>query len=213
MSVTFGPCPRMLLEAAWMCESCPFMNSLESLEEVLLARDCTLQEICGELAKLFGVRWSEIGILRLEGELLRFIHPAELNSAGCIPVSGSAVAAVTASTRRSVLHNNFANIPHHNVFELIKIKDPQSNNDDFARIQKLISAPILGQKDQLLGVMQVSRKGITPAAAGHDFNSQDVDRLEGVARRIGTLRPEILLAKLKEPRAKLELQNEQKKKP
>ena len=61
--------------------------------------------------------------------------------------------------------------------------------------------------------MQVSRKGITPAAAGHDFNSQDVDRLEGVARRIGTLRPEILLAKLKEPRAKLELQNEQKKKP
>src|SRR5205814_10484185 len=74
MSVTFGPCPRMLLEAAWMCESCPFMNSLESLEEVLLARDCTLQEICGELAKLFGVRWSEIGLLRLEGDLLRFIE-------------------------------------------------------------------------------------------------------------------------------------------
>ena len=186
------------------------MPGLESIEEVLLAKDCTLQQICLELASIFSVRCTEIGILRVEGELLRFIYPSELNSAGCIPLSGSAVAAVTASTKRSVLHNNFANIPHHNVFELIKIKDPQSNTDDFPRIQKLMSAPILGREDQLLGVIQVSRKGVTPSAAGCDFSAQDVDRLERVARRVATLRPEVLLSNVKEPRVRLELQNEQK---
>ena len=187
------------------------MANLESIEELLLAKDCTLQQICAELATLFNVRWTEVGILRVEGELLRFVHPAELNSAGCIPISGSAVAAITASTRTSVVHNNFANVPHHNVFELIKVKDPQANTDDFPRIQKLISAPILGDNDRLLGVLQVSRKGVSPAAAGRDFTREDVDRLESAARRVGTLRPEVLMAKLKETRLKLELQNDQRK--
>ena len=187
------------------------MTGLESIEEVLLAKDCTLQHICAEVATIFSVRRTEIGILRLEGELLRFIYPAELNSAGCIPLSGSAVAAVTASNKSSVLHNNFANVPHHTVFELIKVKDPQSNTDDFPRIQKLMSAAILDGEDQLLGVIQVSRKGVTPSAAGHDFSTEDVDRLERVARRIATLRPEILLSKVNEPHLRLELQNEQKK--
>ena len=49
---------------------------------------CSLEGIApstgspGELAKLFGVRGTEVGILRFEGELLRFLHPAELQSAG-----------------------------------------------------------------------------------------------------------------------------------
>jgi hypothetical protein len=187
------------------------MVSLESIEEVLLARDCTLTEVCTQLAGIFGVRLTEIGILRVEGELLRFVHPAELNSAGCIPISGSAVAAVTASTKTSIFHNNFANVPHHNVFELVKVKDPQAQSEDFPRIQKLISAPILGEHEELLGVVQVSRKGVTPSAAGPDFTPSDVDRLERIARRVGTLRPEVLLANLKKPRQKLELQNEQRK--
>jgi hypothetical protein len=188
------------------------MHNLEFLEEVLLAGDCTLDEVCLELAKMFAVRWTEVGVLRLEGELLRFVHPAELNSAGCIPVSGSAVAARTASAKTSVLHNNFTNVPHHSVFELIKVKDPKSNSEDYPKIQKLISAPILGEREELLGVVQVSRKGVSPSAAGPDFTTDDIRQLERAARRVALLRPEILSSDLKKPRWKLELQNDQQAK-
>jgi hypothetical protein len=188
------------------------MTSLEAIEEVLLGRNCTLDRISAELAKLFGVRCTEVGILRLEGDLLRFLYPAELQSAGRIPISGAAVAARTAATKRAELYNNFANVPHRTVFELVKLRDPEQKNDDHPRIQKLMSAPILGEQDQVLGVVQVSRKGVSPGAAGPDFTGEELQKLERTARRVATLRPEILLTDAKKPRWKLELQNEQKKK-
>jgi GAF domain-containing protein len=189
------------------------MKSLEAIEEVLLGRSCTLDRICAELAKLFGVRCTEVGILRLEGELLRFLYPAELQSAGCIPISGSAVAARTAVSKRAELYNNFANVPHRTVFELVRLKDPEIKTDEHQRIQKLMSAPILGEQDEVLGVVQVSRKGVSPGAAGPDFTGEELQELERTARRVATLRPEILLADPKKHRWRLELQNEQKQKP
>ena len=189
------------------------MTSLEAFEEVLLGRSCTLDRICAELARLFGVRCTEVGILRLEGELLKFLYPAELQSAGCIPISSSATAARTAVTKRAGLYNNFANVPHRTVFELVKLKDPELKTDEHQRIQKLMSAPILGGQDEVLGVMQVSRKGVSPGAAGPDFTGQELQELERTARRVATLRPEILLADTNQLRCRLELQNEEKKKP
>ena len=188
------------------------MESLEAIDEVLLGTDCTLDLICTELAKLFGVRSTEVGILRLEGELLRFLYPVELQTAGCIPVSGSAVAAKTASTKKAERFNNFANVPHRTIFELIKIKDPEIKEDEHPRIQKLMSAPILGAQDEVLGVVQVSRKGTSPGAAGPDFTDAELHDLERTARRVATLKPEILLTSPKKSRWRLELQNEQKKK-
>jgi len=70
----------------------------------------------------------------------------------------------------------------------------------------------VGEKDELLGVVQVSRKGVTPSASGPDFAAENVELLERVARRVATLRPEILLTTLKTPSFKLELHNEQQKK-
>jgi hypothetical protein len=189
------------------------MTSLEAIEEVLLGSNCTLDRISAELATMFGVRCTEVGILRLEGEMLRFLYPPELQSAGRIPISGSAVAAKTAATKRAELYNNFANVPHRTVFELVKLKDPEKKNDDHPRIQKLMSAPILGERDEVLGVVQVSRKGLSPGAAGPDFTGEELQKLERTARRLATLRPEILLTDAKKPRWKLELQNEQKRKP
>ena len=104
-------------------------------------------------------------------------------------------------------------MPHRTVFELIKLRDPEQKNDDHPRIQKLMSAPILGKQDEVLGVVQVSRKGLSPGAAGPDFPGEELQELERAARRVATLRPEILLTDAKKPRWKLELQNEQKKKP
>jgi hypothetical protein len=152
-------------------------------------------------------------MLRVEGDLLRFLYPAELQSAGSLPLSGSSVAARTAMTKKAELFNNFANIPHRTVFESIRLKDPESGNDDHPRIQKLMSAPILGEQDEVLGVVQISRKGVSPGAAGADFTAEELQELERTARRVATLMPEILLTDPKRPRHKLEFQKEQKRKP
>jgi len=205
------------------------MTSLEAIDEVLLGSDCTLDLICAELARMFGVRCTEVGILRLEGQLLKFLYPEELQAVGCIPISGSGVAARTAATKQAELYNNFATIPHRTVFELVKLKDPeikdpeakgneqlkndQTKEDEHPKIQKLMSAPILGEENAVLGVVQVSRKGVNPGAAGPDFLAKELHDLERIARRVATLRPEILLTTPKKPRWKLELRNEQKKKP
>lgn len=76
-----------------------------------------------------------------------------------------------------------------------------------------MSAPILGEQDEVLGVVQVSRKGVSPGAAGPDFTGEELQELERTARRVATLRPEILLTDPKKHRWRLELQNEQKQKP
>ena len=69
------------------------MKNLESIEDLLLEPGCTLDQICTELARLFTVRPTEVGVMRVEGEFLRFLYPAELQEAGRIPISGSGVAA------------------------------------------------------------------------------------------------------------------------
>lgn len=206
------------------------MIDLEPMEEMLLESGCTLDRICAEMARLFSVRSTEVGVLRVEGDFLRFLYPVELQEAGRIPISGSGVAAKTARTRKSELHNNFANVPHRTVFELIKLRDkdgglnkdgnfknkdaqPEPSADTPPKIQKLMSAPILGERKRVLGVVQVSRKGLHPAAAGPDFTTTELEDLERTARRVAILKPEVLLGEPKKPRYRLELENDQKKKP
>jgi len=189
------------------------MQNDATMGQLLFARSCTLEQVCVELAKMFGVQATEIGVLRLEGEFLRFLYPAELQVAGRIPVSGSAVAAKTARTKLAERFNNFASVPHRTVFELVRLKHPEAKQDEEQlRIQKLMSAPILGPQNRLLGVVQVSRKGPHPAAAGPDFTGEELGRLELTAKRLAMLRPEVLLGEPKRPRWWLELHNEQKKK-
>ena len=110
---------------------------------------------------------------------MHFLFPAELRTAGAIPVSSSAVAARTAQTKRAEVFNNFTQVNHFSVFELVKIGD--SGLDDQV-IQKLMSAPILNRTQKVLGVIQVSRKGARPAIAGPDFTPADLRKLESVAR-------------------------------
>jgi hypothetical protein len=190
---------------------------LESMEEMLLENSCTLDRVCAELARAFNVRSTEVGVLRIEGDFLRFLYPVELQEAGRIPISGSGVAAKTAREQKAELYNNFAHVPHRTVFELIKLKDteaksePEPADDAPPKIQKLMSAPIKGEEKGLLGVVQISRKGHHPAAAGPDFTDEELEALERTARRVAILKPEILLGAPKKPRGRLELQNEQKK--
>jgi len=168
----------------------PARASNASVEHVL-AQATTPQQFCAALAKLFGVRPTEVALMRLEKGLLNFVHPEQLKTAGSIPVSSSsAVAAHTASTKKTELFNAFVKVKHASIFESVKLNNPES--EDVERtgqnaIQKLMSAPILDGQRKVLGVVQVCRKGFDPATAGPDFSSDDLQQLELAARVLSNL--------------------------
>jgi hypothetical protein len=145
--------------------------------------DSTPESICACVAKIFHVRETEVGLLELGGRLLNFLYPAELRTAGAIPLSSSAVAARTARTKQAELFNDFTQVKHFSIFELVKLGD--TGLDEV--IQKLMSAPVLAKNGDVIGVIQVSSKAPRPAAAGPDFTPDDLRKLESVARFVGRL--------------------------
>ena len=154
----------------------------QALEQVL-EQNPTAEDFCAELAKVFHVRQTEVALLRLDKTLLKFVYPAELATAGSIPISSSnAVAAHTATTKTAEIFNTFAAVKHASIFESIKLTDPQAL-DRFQQppIQKLMSSPVLNQ-GKLVGVIQISRKGQDLESAGPDFTAQDLQNLGRAAK-------------------------------
>ena len=146
----------------------------------------TPESVCASIAKIFGVKETEVALLALSGSLLNFLYPAELRTAGAIPLSSSAVAARTAQTQRAELFNSFTQVKHFSIFEVVKLGD---TGLDAQVIQKLMSAPVLTTNGDVIGVIQVSRKAPRPAAAGPDFSLDDLRKLESVARFVGKTHP------------------------
>lgn len=151
---------------------------VDSLETLARADTCTPERMCGEVARMFGVRTTEVGLLRLHGSYLKFVFPAELKTLGAIPLSSAAVAAKTAVNKTAEVFNNFVQVKHASIFEMVKlgtlIDEPAM---DAQTIQKLISMAILNPAGQVQGVIQVSRKGATRNTAGPDFTDADLQRL------------------------------------
>lgn len=139
----------------------------------------TASEFCATLSRLFGVRLSEVAVMRLDQGLLKFVLPEELKTAGAIPVSSSsAIAARTASTKKAEVFNNFAKIKHARVFETVKLISPEdAERQEQSQIQKLMSAPVLDSECKVLGVIQVCRKAFDANSAGPDFTANDLERL------------------------------------
>jgi hypothetical protein len=159
------------------------MWEIEQLEG-LDSSDSTPESICTSVAKIFNVGETEVALLELGGSLLNFLYPAELKTAGAIPLSSAAVAARTARTKQAELFNGFTQVKHSSIFELVKLGD---TGLDAQVIQKLMSVPVLVGNGQVVGVIQVSRKAPRPAAAGPDFSPHDLRKLESVARVVGRL--------------------------
>lgn len=159
------------------------MSEIDQLADLEPA-DCPPELICNTVAKAFGVRKSEVALLEVAGTLLKFLYPIELKTAGVIPISSSAVAARTARTRRAELFNAFTGVHHSSVFEIIKLGDSGNGNEV---IQKLMSAPVFSPNEEVIGVMQISRKASTPAEAEPDFTSDDLQKLRMAAITVGKL--------------------------
>ena len=146
------------------------------------------EKIGRELARTFGVKEDEVGILRIEKQHLMFCYPVRLHNVGSIPLNtANSVAVRTANTHRAEVINNFAQTKHTSVFEAVELSSHQSAVGDVEKsehhvhmIQKLMSAPVLGPAGSI-GVIEVSRKGTSAPASGADFTPADVQKLVACA--------------------------------
>jgi len=145
-------------------------------------------QVAAALAKSFKVKPEDVAILRLTGggKHLEFVVPAKLARLGTIPLtSTSSLAVRSAREREAEVINNFSTTQHPTVFEGVKLRRGEPSEP----IQKIMSVPI-AVGDASLGVLQVSRKGKNPAAAGADFTPKDLDELSQVAAVLaGSLQP------------------------
>lgn len=156
--------------------------------ESMIAESPSSDRVCAKLAQILHVRRNEVALFRLEKGSLRFIFPTELRSAGVLPLSGSAVAARTAATRTSLLSNTFMRVKHVSLFEAVKLSaSEEDRSQDQMPIQKIMSVPVAVPEGNVMGVVQISRKGLDSSLAGADFTGDDLKQLEKAAEVIARM--------------------------
>lgn len=141
-----------------------------------------LNRIAEHLAKGFNVKTDEVGVMLLteSAKHLVFVIPEKFQKVGSIPMtSTSSLAVRTARDRRPELNNNFTAVKHPTVFEAIPLSQERGTP-----IQKIMSAPLV-LEGKSTGVVQISRKGKTPGAAGPDFTPKDLQELVAVGAVLG----------------------------
>jgi GAF domain-containing protein len=80
-------------------------------------------------------------------------------------------------SKKAEIFNNFAKVKHASIFETIKPGGAEEEGSRPNPIQKLMSVPILDRQSNVLGVIQISRKGLDPRFA-QDFSREDLHDLE-----------------------------------
>jgi GAF domain-containing protein len=142
----------------------------------------SLAEVAEHVAKGFGVGPDEVAILILteQGKFLKFLIPEKLQAVGAIPMtSTTALAARTVREKRAELVNNFTAARHASVFEGVPLGRRRGE-----LIHKIMSAPIVAE-GKVVGVVQISRKGRTPADAGPDFTQNELRELTSITGVLG----------------------------
>jgi len=134
-------------------------------------------QVAGAIAKSFGVKLEEVGILRLlpTGDQIEFVVPEKLARVGTIPVSSMTALAARTVRGKAEFTNRFTSDKHQTIFEAVPLSDERGEP-----IQKIMSVPIRSG-GKVVGVIQVSRKGKTPSVSGADFTQKDLTALEEVA--------------------------------
>jgi hypothetical protein len=131
------------------------------------------------ISKTFRVETHEVAILGLtpDERSLRFLAPDNLRTVGQIPLSSTkSLAARTVREKRPEVINHFTVVPHASVFEAVPIAEERQGDP----IQKIMSSPVaLGH--QVIGVVQVSRKGKALADAGPDFTHSQLRELKTIS--------------------------------
>lgn len=172
-----------------MSTSFSFVSELERLANAVEADNAdagqiSLPSVAARIAKNMGVKQDEVAILGLSTKWrhLYFLVPEALSKVGHIPLSSNtALAARTARERRAEINNDFAASRHASVFESVKI-----GAESAEAIQKILSVPI--QADgQVVGIIQISRKGPTARNAGPDFTAADLVNVQALCIPLGKI--------------------------
>ena len=73
-------------------------------------------------------------------------------------------------------------VKHVSLFEAVKLgPDGEDQGHEQLPIQKIMSVPVAPSGGNVMGVVQVSRKGLDPSLAGADFTGEDLKQLERAA--------------------------------
>ena len=150
----------------------------------------SLASVAERIAKNLSVRTDEVAILGVSHRWrhLHFIVPEALKNVGFIPLSSkTALAARTIRENRPEIINDFTSVKHASVFEGVKLA---AENAEI--IQKIMSAPILAG-DRVVGVLQISRKGSNPKAAGPDFTTDDLGKVLLLCKPLGKLLQRVIV--------------------
>jgi len=74
-------------------------------------------------------------------------------------------------------------VRHVSLFEAVKLgtlSDEEDRSQEQMPIQKIMSVPVVGSGN-IMGVVQISRKGLDASLAGADFTGEDLKQLEQAA--------------------------------
>jgi hypothetical protein len=70
-------------------------------------------------------------------------------------------------------------VKHVSLFEAVKLgAEAEDRSQEQMPIQKIMSVPVAASGGAVMGVVQVSRKGLDASLAGADFTSGDLKQLE-----------------------------------
>jgi GAF domain-containing protein len=142
-----------------------------------------LNRLGTQIAGTFRAKKDEVAILRLssDGKMLGFIFPIKLAKIGSLPITTAhSLAVKSIRDRRGEIVNNFSVYKHPTVFEAIDL----SEQAKAAPIQKIVSAPMIAD-GKVVGVIQVSHKGIGGQSIGPDFTPSDLAELASVGSILG----------------------------
>jgi hypothetical protein len=104
-----------------------------------------------------------------DGSLLEFIYPPQLKG-NMLPVDNKNIAGRSAIAKRSYISNNVREEKGFVIFDWLM-------NMGGAPIQKMITYPVLFT-DEVIAVLQVTRRGVTFAEAGPNFQKEDLDKVK-----------------------------------
>ena len=136
------------------------------------------EQLAEAVGKVFGAAADEVAVLAVspKSKSLNFVIPEKLSVVGSIPLTSTgALAARTVRERKTEMLNNFNTSRHASVFEAVPLGSRQGQ-----AIYKIMSAPILDGKN-VMGVVQISRKGHSASDSGPDFTSRDLQALTSLA--------------------------------
>ncbi len=145
--------------------------------------DEALSRLAAQIALPFGAKKDEVAILRLslDSRMLKFIFPIKLAKIGAIPLTTAhSLAAKNIRDKRGEIVNNFAVYKHPTVFEAVDL----SAEEKAAPIQKIMSSAMIVDGN-VVGVIQISRKGRAGDPIGPDFTQRDLAELLAVGAILG----------------------------